>query len=62
MPSLSQIMKSKTLMFGLLLTLASVAQILVPYLPPAYVGERERLQLPPEFRANPSNGLARPHN
>ena len=35
MPSLSQIMKSKTLMFGLLLTLASVVQMLVPYLPPA---------------------------
>lgn len=31
-------MKSKTLMFGLLLTLASIAQMLVPYLPPAYVG------------------------
>ena len=31
-------MKSKTLMFGFLLTLASVAQMLVPYLPPAYVG------------------------
>lgn len=29
MPSLSQIAKSKTLMFGLLLTLASVAQMLV---------------------------------
>ena len=28
-------MKSKTLMFGFLLTLASVAQMLVPYLPPA---------------------------
>ncbi len=38
MPSLTQIMKSKTLMFGFLLTLASVAQMLVPYLPPAYVG------------------------
>ena len=28
----------------------------------SYISERERLQLPPEFRAQPSNGLARPHN
>ena len=28
----------------------------------SYISERERMQLPPEFRAQPSNGLARPHN
>ena len=45
MPSLSQIMKSKTLMFGFLLTLASVAQMLVPYLPPHAALERLGLAL-----------------
>lgn len=38
MPSLSQILKSKTLLFGFLLMIASVAQVFVPYLPQEYVG------------------------
>jgi len=31
-------LKSKTILFGLLLAIASVAQIFVPFLPPEYVG------------------------
>jgi hypothetical protein len=31
-------LKSRTVIFGMLLTLASVAQMLVPYLPPQYIG------------------------
>lgn len=30
--------KSKTIAFGLLLTVASIAQALVPFFPPEYVG------------------------
>ena len=30
--------KSKTILFGLLLTIASVIQMLVPFLPPQYMG------------------------
>jgi len=32
------ILKSKTILFGLLLTVASALQIFVPFLPPEYVG------------------------
>lgn len=38
MPSISQIFASKTILFGLLLMTASVAQALVPFFPPQYVG------------------------
>jgi hypothetical protein len=31
-------LKSKTVLFGLLLTIASIAQMLVPFLPPEHVG------------------------
>ena len=31
-------LKSKTVLFGLLLTIASIAQMLVPFLPPEYIG------------------------
>ena len=30
--------KSKTILFGSLLTLASIIQMLVPFLPPKYIG------------------------
>lgn len=32
------ILKSRTILFGLLLTLASIAQMFVPYFPPEYIG------------------------
>lgn len=33
-----QALKSKTVLFGLLLTIASMIQVFIPYLPPEYVG------------------------
>lgn len=32
------ILKSKTVLFGLLLTLASAVQLFIPFLPPEYTG------------------------
>lgn len=31
-------LKSKTVLFGLLLTLFSIAQVLIPFFPPEYIG------------------------
>lgn len=31
-------LKSRTVLFGLLLTIASMIQVFIPYLPPEYVG------------------------
>ena len=33
-----QAFKSRTVLFGLLLTIASIIQVFVPFLPPQYVG------------------------
>jgi hypothetical protein len=35
---LGNALKSRTVLFGLLLTVASIAQMLVPFFPPQYVG------------------------
>lgn len=35
---LANVIKSRTVLFGLLLTIASIVQILVPFFPPEYVG------------------------
>ena len=35
---LANAFKSKTVLFGLLLTLASIAQMFVPFLPPEHIG------------------------
>ena len=36
--SIYQLLKSKTILFGLLLSIASVVQMFVPFFPPQYVG------------------------
>jgi len=36
---LANALKSKTVLFGLLLALASVVQVFVPFLPPEYMGQ-----------------------
>lgn len=35
---LAQALKSKTILFGLLLAVASIAQLFVPFLPAEYIG------------------------
>lgn len=35
---MSQALKSRTVLFGLLLTVASMIQVFIPYLSPEYVG------------------------